>query len=564
MIFSRVSRKIRIGLLAGFLSVSSILFLGFSGDNFEVVKNLDIYYSLFRELSLFYVDEVDPGEIIKTSMDKMLESLDPYTVYIPESKIEDYRFMTTGQYGGVGAVFKIMGDWPVVTEVYEDSPASRAGLKAGDVIQGVNRQDTRQRNLVEVNDLLNGQPNTRVALTIQRPGQEALMEKTITREEVKLNSVPVFRLVEPEIGYIKLNSFTQTSSREIREALVNLKEKQGAKSLILDLRGNPGGLLQEAVEIMNLFVGQGQEIVSTKGKVKEFDQVYKTRKPPLDESIPIVVLVNSGSASASEIVSGALQDLDRAVVVGQRSFGKGLVQTVRDLSYNSKLKLTTAKYYIPSGRCIQALDYTHRKADGSVGRIPDSLVSVFSTAAGRTVFDGGGVMPDVYLNLPPLAAITQALIDQYLIFDYATLFVQKHSQIDSPDEFRFSESDYQDFVKFVSDKTFSYESKTSDLLKKLKEVAGKEKYLEVARSEFAALEKKLARDRRADLLAFQEEISELLAQEIVARYYFEGGKVAYSFRADPYVSKAKELLKNSLEYQRILSPGFVIPKNPPE
>jgi len=387
------STKIRIATIV--LVLSGFVLVSFDNDDFEIVKNLDIYYTLFRELNLIYVDETDAGKLVKTSIDQMLKSLDPYTVYIPESKLEDYKFMTTGQYGGIGALIRNSGDFTLIAEPYEDSPAMKAGLKAGDIIIEVDKKSIKGKDSDEISEVLKGQPNTPVDLLIERPGEENKFTKTLIREEIKIKSVPYFDMLNEEIGYISLSQFTMNCSNDVKEALIDLKENRNAKSIILDLRSNPGGLLMEAVKIANLFVEKDQEIVSTKGKVKQWNKTYKSTMPAYDSEIPIIVLVNSGSASASEIVSGAIQDLDRGVIVGQRTFGKGLVQATRDLSYNSKLKVTTAKYYIPSGRCIQALDYSNRNDDGSVGKIADSIITQFSTKNGRKVYDGGGIMPDI-------------------------------------------------------------------------------------------------------------------------------------------------------------------------
>ncbi|MBP6428403.1 MAG: S41 family peptidase, partial [Bacteroidia bacterium] len=386
-------------------AIASITSYSFVDNYFEVSKNLDIFSSLYREVNMYYVDSVDPGKIMKKGIDEMLSSLDPYTNYIPESNIEDYRFMTTGQYGGIGAVIRPKGDYVIVSDPYEGFPADKAGLRAGDVILEIDGKTTKNKKTDEISRALKGSPKTEVKLLIKREGEEKPFEKILVREEIKVKPVPYYGMLDNKIGYIKLNSFTENCAKDVAEALKELKLKNNLSGLVLDLRGNPGGLLHEAVNTSNIFIPRGQEIVSTKGRYKDADRPYKAVNEAIDTELPLAVLVNSGSASASEIVSGSLQDLDRAVVIGQRTFGKGLVQTTRPLSYNSQLKITTSKYYIPSGRCIQALDYTHRNEDGSVGKIPDSLVSEFKTKAGRKVYDGGGIKPDYTTTLKKMNPI---------------------------------------------------------------------------------------------------------------------------------------------------------------
>ena len=414
-------------MIASLVGVASLTLVSFDDNTtFEIAKNLDIYYTLFRELNLYYVDDTKPGDLIKKSIDAMLTSLDPYTVYIPESQMEDFRFMTTGQYGGVGALIRKDGEYVVITEPYEGFPAQKNGINAGDVILEIDGQSIKGKNSSEVSDMLKGQPKTLLKLKLKRPGTTDPIEKNIEREEIKIDAVPYYGVFSDSIGYINLSSFTESAYADVKKALLDLKEKQNVKSIIFDLRGNPGGLLIEAVNITNLFVPKAESIVSTKGKVKDWDKNYTAAMSPVDTEMPIVILVNSGSASASEIVSGAIQDLDRGVIIGQRTFGKGLVQTTRPLSYNAKLKITTAKYYTPSGRCIQALDYTHRNPDGSVGKIPDSLVTEFKTKNGRSVYDGGGVSPDVLLESEQLSNLSGSLYNKNLFFDFATEFAIKH------------------------------------------------------------------------------------------------------------------------------------------
>lgn len=548
-----MKKRFKIAFIAVFIAFVGFSFSKLDDANFEISKSLEIYFSLFKELNIYYVDEVSAGDLVEKSINKMLETLDPYTVFIPESKMEDYKLMTTGQYGGIGAMIRKGGDYIVISEPYEGFPAYKAGLKAGDIIKEVDGNSIKGKSTEVISDALKGQPNTLLKLVIERPGVEKEITKELKREEIKIKSVPYSGILKDDIGYIKLSSFTEKASSEIKEAFQNLKEKQNIKSLVLDLRGNPGGLLIESVNIVNLFVNKGQEVVSTKGKVADWNSSYKTTNQPIDAEMPIVVLVNSGSASASEIVSGSLQDLDRAVIVGQRTFGKGLVQTTRPIAYNSKLKVTTAKYYIPSGRCIQALDYSHRNEDGSVGKVPDSLMTEFKTKNGRKVFDGGGVMPDVEIEPEYLSKVAVGLITQNFIFDFATNYANRVEKIDSASNFSITDKDYDDFIQFLSDKKFDYKTQSEKKLNELIEIAEKEKYYNRAKSEFDELKKKISHDRAHDLEMFKDEIKELLNEEIVSRYYYQKGRIQYALSTDIEVKKAIEVLKNQEQYKQILS-----------
>ncbi|TAE90170.1 MAG: S41 family peptidase, partial [Bacteroidetes bacterium] len=391
-----------------------------STNYFEISKNLDIFATLFREVNTYYVDDVDAGKLMKKAIDEMLESLDPYTNYISEAEAEDFRFQMTGQYGGIGSLVGTKGDYIVITDPYEGYPAQKSDLRAGDVLLEIEGKSTKGKSTSDISKLLKGQPGTQVKLLIKREGEGELL-KVVTREEIQLKNVPYYGMVSDNTGYIRLASFTQNAGKEVHDAMVELKKNAALKHVILDVRGNPGGLLHESINIVNVFIPTGQEVVSTKGKVQEWDKSYKSLNQPVDVEIPLVVLTNRGSASASEIVSGSIQDLDRGVVIGQKTFGKGLVQSTRPLTYNSQLKVTTAKYYTPSGRCIQALDYSHRNPDGSVGNVPDSLKKVFKTKGGRKVLDGGGVDPDIATKQNNYSKITESLLTNYLIFDYATL-----------------------------------------------------------------------------------------------------------------------------------------------
>lgn len=559
---NKQKRTIFYGRLLPILTLLVMFFMSFTltrdtkvqDNNFETVKNLDIFYTLYKELNLYYVDPIVPGDIIKTGIDAMLKSLDPYTVYIPESKVEDLRFMTTGQYGGIGAVIRKRGEYTIIYQPYEGSPAIEAGLMAGDKILEIDGKPTIGMPSEQVSELLRGEPETTLEVKVERVGQEKPLTIEVTRKEIKRNSVPYYGLIEEGIGYIALSSFTNTAGSEVKDALLDLKETHDISSLVIDLRGNPGGLLIEAVKICNLFVDKGELIVSTKGKVAQWDKEYTAFTQPVDTDLKIVVIVNSSSASASEIVAGAIQDLDRGVIIGQRTFGKGLVQTTRELSYNGILKVTTAKYYIPSGRCIQALDYTHRNDDGSVGHVPDSLISEFQTKSGRKVYDGGGVSPDVEVELEKLSMITTSLIIKDLIFDYANLYKLKNSEIDEADKFEFSDSEFSDFVNFLSDKDFDYKTKTERELEELIQSAKDEKYFTYAEEELNVLKEKFAHDKDKDLNLFKDEIKEQITYEIILKYYFEKGGIIYGLKNDTEVRKAVELLKNETEYNSILKP----------
>jgi len=496
---------------------------------------------------------LQPGTIIKTGIDAMLESLDPYTNFIPEDDIEDARFMTTGQYGGIGALIRTKDDYIVVSEPYENSPAAKADLRAGDVLIEIDGRNTKGKTTGDVVKFLKGQPQSTVKLLIQRVGVEKPFEKIITREEIKVNNVPYFGMIDEKIGYIKLTGFTDEAGREVKDALLKLKENPALEGVVLDLRGNPGGLLREAINIVNVFVDKGIDIVSTKGKVKEWDKTYKSINSPVDVQLPIVVLVNRGSASASEIVSGSLQDLDRAVIIGQRSFGKGLVQTSRPLTYNTQLKITTSKYYIPSGRCIQAKDYSHRNEDGSVGSVPDSLIKEFKTIKGRKVYDGGGVNPDITLAPLEYAPISRALASNNLIFEFATNYRAQNSSINPARNFAVDEVLFKEFAAFTSKKDFKYETESEEILAELKKTAEKEKYFAAIENEYNKLKESMMHDKGEDIEKSKEQLSELLADEIASRYYFQKGRIESSFNRDLEVKKAVEVLKNKEFYNDILS-----------
>jgi len=546
-------KGLKIKLLIAVVAVIGII--GFTKDrDFEMSKNLDIYHTLFRELSIYYVDEINPGDLVKKSIDEMLKSLDPYTVYIPESDIEDFRFMTTGQYGGIGAYIRSVDDKVIVTEPIEGSPAMNAGIKAGDYIVEIDGKDVTTFDSEKVSELLKGEPQSKVVLTVETPFTNKRKKVDVIRQKIKVKSIPYYGMVADGIGYITLSSFTENCAQEVKDALLDLKKNNTLKGLILDLRGNPGGLLNEAVAMSNLFVDRGSEIVSTKGKVTMWNKTYYATNEPVDTKLPLAILVNSGTASASEIVSGVVQDLDRGIIIGSRTYGKGLVQTTRDLSYNTKLKLTTAKYYIPSGRCIQALDYSHRNADGSVGRVPDSLISKFKTRAGRSVYDGGGVLPDIKIEPEIMSRIAISLYTKNLIFDYATLYNQKRSSIGKAEDFRIDDATYDDFVNFLADKNYDYKLESEKLITDLEAAIKKDKYDERIGDELESLRVKLAHDKSKDLQIFKSEISSLLQEEIVSRYYYQVGRVKSQMSNDSTLFKAIDILSDAEAYAKLLQP----------
>ena len=532
------------------LSIISIISFGFKESYFEIAKNIEIFTALYKELNTFYVDETDPGRLIKEGIDKMLKSLDPYTNYIPESEIEDFRFMTTGQYGGIGAIITKRDDFVYINEPYEGYPAHKAGLMAGDKILEINGVSARNKTTEEVSKILKGQPKTKVSLLIERKTLDNPFKVVFEREKVSIKSVSYVDVLQNGIGYIKLRSFTKGCGNELKKALKKIKQKEELKGLIIDLRSNPGGLLNESVQIVNLFVSKGEEIVSTKGKIQSWDKKYFATSNPIDTNLPLVVLINSGSASASEIVSGAIQDMDRGVIIGQKSYGKGLVQQTRKLPYNTQLKLTVAKYYTPSGRCIQALDYSNRNEDGSVGKIPDSLMTEFQTRNGRKVYDGGGISPDILIESEKINKIVVSLFNERLFFDYATDFRLSNDTISN--NFVFSENQFNEFVNFLSDKEYTYQTETEKVLNKLKKESIKEDYFKNFDKEYELLMAKLNENKQDDLFKNKDQIKEILTEEIMSRYFYQKGRIRGSLLFDKEVKKAQEILKDQQQYISIL------------
>lgn len=546
-----MKKKIIIG---GILVV--LLGAGFTTINnkdLEIVKNLDIYCTLFRELNMFYVDEVSPEELVTTSINSMLNSLDPYTTYIPEKEMDMFNFQTTGEYGGIGSLIRRSGDQVIIADPYENFPAAKSGLRAGDILLEVSGKPTNGMDISEVSDLLKGEPGTTLTIKAKRPYTEEELDFNLEREQIVITNVPYHGMLNDHVGYIRLSNFTTNASSEVRKAYLDLKKNEGFNRLVLDLRSNPGGLMIEAVRTCNLFIDKGELIVSTKGKVEKWDSEYKTTSQALDTEIPIVVLVNRGSASASEIVAGAMQDLDRAVVIGQRTFGKGLVQTTRPLKYNAQLKVTTAKYYIPSGRCIQALDYTNRNEDGSVGAIPDSLISEYETRNGRPVYDGGGIRPDIEVVPENLSEITLRLYTENMYFDYATKYRNTEDSIGKPGLFVLTDTEYESFKKFVTNKDFEYETASEKAFDELLETAKREKYYQLSEEEFAALKAKLSHNNMQDMENFREEIQQILEEEIVGRYYYHSGRIKKQIRDDIQLDKAVDVISNTMQVENILN-----------
>ncbi|MBL0315470.1 MAG: S41 family peptidase [Flavobacteriales bacterium] len=515
---------------------------------FEISKNMEIFTSLYKELNIYYVDGTKPGALMKTGIDAMLKSLDPYTVYYPESKIEDAMFMQTGQYGGIGTLVNTIEGKITITEPYEGYAAVKSGLLAGDVVLSINGKSVQGKTHDEITDQLTGQPGSDVELTIQRPGESSTRNIKITREEIKIPDVPFYTLLaDSATGYIKLNGFTQTASQEVRSAFMDLK-KRNMQKLILDLRGNGGGLLREAIAIVNFFVPKGTEIVRTKGKIDEWNKTYTAINEPIDTQIPLIVVVDGMSASASEIVSGSLQDLDRAVVLGEESYGKGLVQQTKDLAYNSKLKLTVAKYYTPSGRCIQRLDYSHRDEEtGAVVAKADSLIKTFKTKNGRTVTDGRGISPDVEVKQEEGAHILASLVQNWVVFHWVTNYKTNHTSIDPASAFKLTDAEYYDFVNYAKSKEFQYETGTEQIFEELKKTAKEEHYYEGSEKQFEALFAQIEPKKEPDLTKFKSQIKEYLENEIVARYYYQTGRAQNALPMDPCIKRAAEVFSAGLQ-----------------
>ena len=540
-------------LAAGLLLPVAMAASSDNGNEAAIARNLDTFNTLYKELNTFYVDTIDTEKSIQTAINAMLGELDPYTEYLPASEQEDFRTMTTGEYGGIGSYIMQYKDSVLISEPYEDSPAARAGLIPGDVIIKIDNDSTIGWTSEQVSNKLKGQANSTLQVVVSRPYVGELTFN-ITREKIRMNSVPYYGVVRDSIGYIALSSFTENSPSEVREALLALKKEPGVKSIVLDLRGNPGGILESAVQIVGMFVPKGTQVLQQRGRVIQNDKTYKTTQDPIDDKIPLVVFIDGASASASEITAGALQDLDRAVVIGSRSFGKGLVQSTRPLPFDGILKVTIAKYYIPSGRLIQAIDYSHRNPDGSVARIPDSLTTVFKTAHGREVRDGGGITPDIKVEYPEMTRLYFNIVRDNWAFNYATRFAHEHDTIASPEEFVITDSIYADFKKFIDPSEFKYDKVCEDGLEKLKKVAEVEGYMnDSTRAQFEVMAKLLKHDLNKDLDTHRKEISGILAMEILKRYYYQRGQAIESLKNDVCLYEVVKLFGKPGEYYRILN-----------
>lgn len=534
------------------IAVAGFAFTSPAERYFEISRNLEIFATLFKEVNSLYVDEVNPNTLIKTGIEAMLESLDPYTNYIPEDMVEDFRTVNTGQYGGIGAITREIGNRTVVTMVMGGYAAEKGGLKIGDEVLKIDDVDLSKISREAAAHLMKGEVGKSVRLTIKRYGVENPVVLEFKREKIKVSNVPYYGMVNETTAYIKLTEFTPEAGKNVKNALIKLKE-QNAKGIVLDMRDNPGGHLLEAVNVCNVFIPRGKKVVSTKGKILEQNTTYETLDNPVDVEIPLVILINRGSASASEIVAGTLQDYDRAIVLGERSFGKGLVQVTRPLSYNAQLKVTTAKYYTPSGRCIQVLDYSHRREDGSVASIPDSLKSPFKTQNGRTVYDGGGIEPDITVDQPQLHAMVRTLYDNGFIFDFATRYANTNKPPETPRTFSLSDQDYQEFVTWMKGYNYDYTSDLDKHLKSFQETARRERYFNELKPQLDHLQLVIADNRKKELMLYKEQIKRLLEEEIMLRHFQERGSIEVSFKYDKNLKKALEVLDNSIQYRKLLN-----------
>jgi len=547
---NRMWRRFKWPLITGVLIITSLAFRQPVEKYFDIAKSLDIFATLFKEVNAYYVDEVDPEKLVRVGINGMLESLDPYTDYIAEEDMDNFRISTTGQYAGIGALIGIINKKVVITHPYKGFPAYNGGLHVGDEIISINGKNIAGRPTSEISSMLKGQPKTEVELKIKRAGQRET-EARLLRERIVIANVAYAGMIDNDIAYIKLQDFTAGASREVSEALAKLKSK-GAKQLILDLRDNPGGLLHEAVNIVSMLLPRGSEVVSTKGKVESWNKSYKTLNAPVDTSIPVIVLVSEGSASASEIVAGALQDYDRAVLMGMNTFGKGLVQSTRPLSYNAQLKVTTARYYTPSGRCIQALDYAHRKDDGSVVRVADSLKTQFKTRNGRPVFDGGGLDPDIIVKDVDLAAATTALIVRGMIFDFASRYCAEHAPPTDLATWRLPSADYDKFIAYIKEQKFTYKTSIENEVEEMKEIATREKYQDVMPM-LDALTDKIEQTKAGDLIRLKEEIKAEVESQIAFHYGLNEGQALNSLGRDVTVEQARKLFRDPAAFTKILA-----------
>ncbi|GAA4310669.1 S41 family peptidase [Compostibacter hankyongensis] len=520
---------------------------------FEITKGLDIFAAAFRDLDMYYVDSIAPGKLINTGLMAMTESLDPYTYFYTEDNLGDLDFQTTGKYGGVGIAIRKEGSWTAVSDIYEDAPMEKAGIKIGDIIVSLNGRSARGMTEDTISELLRGEPGTALRITVRNPlnGHEATHR--VVRSEINIRAVPYAGMLPGDIGYIRMIQFTEKSSEEVKAAFLRLKRQHPAlKGLVLDLRGNPGGLLDQAVETANLFIGRDQTIVSTRGKIRSWNRTYRTRHEPLDDQIPLAVLTDRMTASASEIVAGAVQDLDRGVILGQRSFGKGLVQTTRNLPYHTRMKLTIAHYYTPSGRCIQAIDYARHRDDGSVAYVPDSLKHAFKTRNGREVMDGGGIEPDLEISPAYLSSLAVMLVNRDYIFDYATRYYYRHPDAPDPGDFHLDSGVFNDFVRYLDSKKYHYKSSSEIALESFRQAAEKDHYLPAVKQELQSLEEKIRPDKHRALQQHRSEIRQLLAEEIMNRYYLRAGRIRQQIGGDELVKRAAEVLSRPVVYDSLL------------
>ncbi len=542
-------------VLVPVLLIVALLAFGFlmggqESKDFKLTKNIDIYISLLRELNAFYVDEIDPEKLVNKSISGMLSTLDPYTTFYPEEDSGDLDFMTTGKYGGFGSLIRKSGDYIQVTNVYKGFPADKSGIRPGDLMLSIDGISLKNVSSDKASSLLKGEPGTDAEIVIMQNGRE--MTRKLRRERISISAVPYYGMVDENTGYIRFTNFTQNCISEVRDALTDLKDNRGAEDLILDIRSNPGGLVNEAVEIVNLFVRPGQEVVSTRGRAKQYDAVFRTSKPAVAPDMPVVVLINRASASASEIVAGALQDLDRGVIVGERSYGKGLVQVARPLSYKAQVKITTAKYYIPSGRCIQAVDFSHPNEDGSVGYIPDSLIKTFQTRNGREVKDGGGIIPDITVPSDMLNRFTSELYLQNMVFDFATEYYWSHPQPPAVDSLKLNEGDMERFRAFLTERKFTYRTNSERLLDELTASAREEDLYSDNTEAIAKLRAGLSHSLERDFSAYGGEVEELIESELEGRYFYDAGMVQYSLPRDSQVKEAMSIVGDKTRYQSIL------------
>lgn len=523
-------------------------------NNFEISKSIDIYNNVLRYLNMNYVDEINPAELNETAINAMLKELDPYTVFIPESEIEDVRLLTMGEYGGIGAIIQYYDDNVHISEPYENFPAHKAGLLPGDAILEINGVNTEKKTVSEVSELLKGQPGSQLTLKIRREGEKNIITKTLTREKIKIDNIPYYTVLDGGIAYIILNQFTKDAAKELKEAFLKMKSENELKGVVIDLRGNGGGLLNEAIDIVNIFMPKNKLVVYTQGKTPDQNRNYYTKYEAEDTEIPLAILVNESSASASEIVSGSIQDFDRGVIVGQRTFGKGLVQNILPMTYNTQMKVTVSKYYIPSKRCIQEIDYSKKTKNDTLAK-NDTLGPEFKTANGRIVYEGHGIQPDVKIEPEMLSTITAHLYAQNMIFKYANKFYREHKTIAPPEEFEITDEIYNDFVNFVEEQDFSYTSESEKDFEELIKTAKLEGYYDNIKEQLDVLEKELRSHKDNDLINNKEEITEILKMEIVGRYYFQKGKIISSLKDDPELNRAVEILLDSNgenEYENIL------------